>query len=308
MKTGAERPVVRLKDVARVELGAQDYVVNSYLDGKAAVAMLIQQRPGSNALATAQRVLRHDENAKRGFSRRGWSTVSSMIPTVFIDESVHAGDAHDLRGGAAGHRGGDDFPAIVARRTHSDPGHSGFAGGHLCGDGGVWFSLNSLSLFGLVLAIGIVVDDAIVVVENVERNLAEGLGPRDATIKAMEQVGGALVAIALVLSAVFVPTAFISGITGQFYRQFALTIAVGDGVFRLCFSDIEPGFVCNFPAAPWGKTGLVCPGLGFFSGVVFPAFQSRLHLRLPRPMAASWRSCTSPQHHLSCCFTSGCWV
>src|SRR4029077_370829 len=88
------------------------------------------------------------------------------------------------------------------------------------------FSLNNLSLFGLVLAIGIVVDDAIVVVEGVERNLAEGLAPRDATIKTMEEVGGALVAIALVLSAVFIPTAFISGISGQFYRQFALTIAV----------------------------------------------------------------------------------
>ena len=88
------------------------------------------------------------------------------------------------------------------------------------------FSLNNLSLFGLVLAIGIVVDDAIVVVEGVERNLAEGLMPRDATIKTMEEVGGALVAIALVLSAVFIPTAFISGISGQFYRQFALTIAV----------------------------------------------------------------------------------
>ena len=88
------------------------------------------------------------------------------------------------------------------------------------------FSLNNLSLFGLVLAIGIVVDDAIVVVEAVERNLEEGLDPKEATRKAMDQVGGAVVAIAVVLSAVFVPTAFISGITGQFYRQFALTIAV----------------------------------------------------------------------------------
>src|SRR5213079_2663669 len=88
------------------------------------------------------------------------------------------------------------------------------------------FSLNNLSLFGLVLAIGIVVDDAIVVVENVERHIEEGMSPRDATRKAMDEVSGAVVAVGLVLSAVFVPTAFISGITGQFYRQFALTIAV----------------------------------------------------------------------------------
>ncbi len=90
------------------------------------------------------------------------------------------------------------------------------------------FSLNNLSLFGLVLAIGIVVDDAIVVVENVERNLAEGLSPRDAAHRTIDEVGGALIAIALVLSAVFIPAAFIPGISGQFFRQFAITIAVGD--------------------------------------------------------------------------------
>jgi HAE1 family hydrophobic/amphiphilic exporter-1 len=116
----------------------------------------------------------------------------------------------------------------VARRDHPDPRDPGVADRHLRGDGAFGFSLNTLTLFGLVLAIGIVVDDAIVVVENVERNIAQGMSPRDAAHETMDEVGSAVLAIALVLSAVFVPTAFIPGISGQFYRQFALTIAVLD--------------------------------------------------------------------------------
>ena len=102
------------------------------------------------------------------------------------------------------------------------------------------FSLNNLTLFGMVLAIGIVVDDAIVVVENVERNIAEGLSPEDAAHKAMDEVGTAVIAIALVLAAVFVPTAFIPGITGQFYRQFALTIAVSTLISAFVSLTLSP--------------------------------------------------------------------
>jgi hydrophobe/amphiphile efflux-1 (HAE1) family protein len=225
VKTGSDGRVVRLKDIARVELGAQDYVVNSYLDGKPAVAMLIQQRPGSNALATAQRVRETMKTLSHDFPK-GLEFRIIYDPTVFIDESVHA-VMHTIFEAAA--------LVIIVVMVFLQSWRAALIPilaipvsliGTFAVMAAFGFSLNSLSLFGLVLAIGIVVDDAIVVVENVERNLAAGLGPREATIKAMEQVGGALIAIALVLSAVFIPTAFISGISGQFYRQFALTIAV----------------------------------------------------------------------------------
>jgi hydrophobe/amphiphile efflux-1 (HAE1) family protein len=216
--------VVRLKDVARIELAAQDYTSNSYLDRDPAVALAIFQRPGSNALATAKTIIATmDELATRFPS--GIERAIVYNPTEFIQESVNAvietiGEAVILvvlvvilflqtwRAAVV---------PIVAIPV-SLVGTFFFMG--MFG-----FTLNNLSLFGLVLAIGIVVDDAIVVVENVERNIESGLSPRDAAYKSMDEVGGALVAIALVLCAVFVPSAFITGISGQFYRQFALTIA-----------------------------------------------------------------------------------
>ena len=225
VKTGQDGRVVYLGDVARVELGAQDYLVNSYLDGKAAVAMAIQQLPGSNALATAERVRERMRELSEDFPKGiGYRIVYD--PTVFIDESVRA-VIHTIFEAS--------LLVIVVVMVFLQSWRASIIPilaipvsliGTFAVMAALGFSLNNLSLFGLVLAIGIVVDDAIVVVEGVERNLAEGLAPRDATIKTMEEVGGALVAIALVLSAVFIPTAFISGISGQFYRQFALTIAV----------------------------------------------------------------------------------
>jgi len=216
--------VVRLRDVARVELAALDYSSNSYLDHDPAVALAIFQRPGSNALATAEGI----SSLMAELSKRFPSGVKYAIvfnPTQFIQQSVDAvietiGEAIVLV----------VLVVIVFLQTWraaiiplvaipvSLVGTFFFMAAF-------GFTLNNLSLFGLVLAIGIVVDDAIVVVENVERNIASGLAPREAARKSMDEVGSALVAIALVLCAVFVPSFFITGISGQFYRQFALAIA-----------------------------------------------------------------------------------
>ncbi|MBI5114079.1 MAG: multidrug efflux RND transporter permease subunit [Rhodovulum sp.] len=216
--------VVRIKDIGRVELTAQDYSSTSYLDRRQAVALGVFQRPGSNALTTGQGVMATMERLKSGFPQ-GVEYAIIYNPTQFIAESVRA-VVETI------------FEAVIlvvlvvilflqTWRAAVIPILAipisligTFFVMSLFG-----FSLNNLSLFGLVLAIGIVVDDAIVVVENVERNIADGLSPREAAHKTMDEVGGALIAIALVLSAVFVPTAFITGISGQFYRQFALTIA-----------------------------------------------------------------------------------
>src|SRR5271169_6007841 len=216
--------VVRLKDVGRIELAAVDYSTNSYRDLDPAVALAIYQLPGSNALATAEKIKSTMDELSKKFPA-GLEYTIIYNPTEFIQQSVDAvietiGEAIVLvvlvvilflqTWRAA-------IIPIVAIPV-SLIGTFFFMG--LFG-----FTLNNLSLFGLVLAIGIVVDDAIVVVENVERNIAAGLSPHDAAVKSMDEVGGALIAIALVLCAVFVPAAFITGISGQFYRQFALTIA-----------------------------------------------------------------------------------
>jgi hydrophobe/amphiphile efflux-1 (HAE1) family protein len=215
--------VVRVRDVARIELDALDYSTNSYLDHDPAVALAIFQRPGSNALNTARGV----GNLMAELSKRFPPGIKYAIvynPTEFIQQSVDAvidtiGEAIVLV----------VLVVIVFLQTWraaiiplvaipvSLIGTFFFMAAF-------GFSLNNLSLFGLVLAIGIVVDDAIVVVENVERNIASGLPPREAAIKSMNEVGSALIAIALVLCAVFIPSMFITGISGQFYRQFALTI------------------------------------------------------------------------------------
>jgi HAE1 family hydrophobic/amphiphilic exporter-1 len=217
--------LVRLQDVARVELGAQDYVTNSYLNGKPAVALAIFQRPGTNALASAEQIIRTMNDLKTGFPP-GLDFEIVYNPTEFIADSVNA--VYQTL-----------FEAVLlvvivvivflqSWRTAIIPIIAIPVSliGTFAVMAALGFSLNTLTLFGMVLAIGIVVDDAIVVVENVERNISLGMTPSEAAHKTMDEVGGALIAIALVLAAVFVPTAFIPGITGQFYRQFALTVAV----------------------------------------------------------------------------------
>jgi hydrophobe/amphiphile efflux-1 (HAE1) family protein len=216
--------VVKLKDVARIELIAQDYSSNSYLDGKESVALAVFQRPGSNALTTGDNIVRTMQQIAKSFPS-GVEYGLFYNPTQFIQQSVRAVVETIfeavllvvvvivlfLQTWRA---------AVIPLLAIPISLIGTFFVMNLFG-----FSLNNLSLFGLVLAIGIVVDDAIVVVENVERNIADGLSPREAARKTMDEVGTALISIALVLCAVFIPSTFITGISGQFYRQFALTIA-----------------------------------------------------------------------------------
>jgi hydrophobe/amphiphile efflux-1 (HAE1) family protein len=214
---------VLLKDVARIELAAQDYGTNSYLSKDLAVALAVFQRPGSNALATADGI----RSAMRELGKRFPSGVEYKIvydPTQFISESVNAVVWTILEAIAL-----VVLVIILFLQTWRAAIIPIIAIpvsliGTFFVMAAFGFTLNNLTLFGLVLSIGIVVDDAIVVVENVERNIEAGLSPREAAHKSMDEVGAALVAIVLVLAAVFVPAAFISGISGQFYRQFALTI------------------------------------------------------------------------------------
>ncbi len=222
---GPEGRLVRVRDVARVELGARDYVTNSFLDGQPAVALVVSQRPGSNALDTSARVRARLDELARAFPP-GLEHKVVYDPTEFIAESVQALRTTILEA---------VLLVVLVVILFLQSWRAAVIPllaipvslvGTLAVMAAMGFSINTLSLFGLVLAIGIVVDDAIVVVENVERHIARGLAPREASRLAMDEVGGAVIGIALVLSAVFVPTAFMSGISGEFYRQFALTIAV----------------------------------------------------------------------------------
>lgn len=217
--------LVRLQDVARIELGAQDYVTNSYLNGKPAVALAIFQRPGTNALAAADQIIDTMEQLKGNFPP-GIDYQIVYNPTEFIAESVS--EVYKTLFEATALVMLVVIVFLQSWRTAIIPivAIPVSLVGTFAVMAALGFSINTLTLFGLVLAIGIVVDDAIVVVENVERNIAMGMSPRDAAHETMDEVGSALVAIALVLVAVFLPTAFIPGISGQFYRQFALTIAV----------------------------------------------------------------------------------
>ncbi len=216
--------VTRLSDVARVEIDASQYGLRSLLDNKQAVAIPIFQAPGSNAIEISNRVRATMEELKKNFPD-GLDYSIVYDPTVFVRDSIKA-VVHTLLEAVAlvvlvvilflQTWRASIIPLLAVPISIVGT----FAVMYLFG-----FSINALSLFGLVLAIGIVVDDAIVVVENVERNIEAGLAPRDATLQAMSEVTGPIIAIALVLCAVFVPIAFISGLTGEFYRQFALTIA-----------------------------------------------------------------------------------
>ena len=225
IRAGDDGEITRLKDIARIELGSSQYALRSLLNNQPAVAIPIFQRPGSNAIDISNEVRGKMEELKKGFPQ-GMDYSIVYDPTIFVRGSIEA-VVHTL------------FEALIlvvlvvilflqTWRASIIPLVAvpvsligTFAVMHLFG-----FSLNALSLFGLVLAIGIVVDDAIVVVENVERNIELGLTPVEATKRAMREVTGPIVATALVLCAVFVPAAFISGLTGQFYKQFALTIAI----------------------------------------------------------------------------------
>jgi hydrophobe/amphiphile efflux-1 (HAE1) family protein/NodT family efflux transporter outer membrane factor (OMF) lipoprotein len=225
VKTGENGEKTLLKDVARIELGASSYALRSLLNNKTAVAIPIFQLPGANAIQLSKDVRKTMHDLKQNFPD-GIDYSVVYDPTIFVRHSIEA-VVHTLLEALL-------LVVIVVLlflqtwRASIIP--LAAVPVSLVGTFAVMlalgFSINALSLFGLVLAIGIVVDDAIVVVENVERNIALGLSPMDATRQAMSEVTGPIIATALVLCAVFVPTAFISGLTGQFYKQFAITIAI----------------------------------------------------------------------------------
>ena len=239
VKTGDDGQIVHLSDVARLELGAQEYNRESYLDGSPAVGIGITQRPGSNALETAEEIKALMNRLEKNFPA-GLSHTIVYNPTVFVEESIDS-VIETL------------FEAILLvvvviivflQNWRSSLIPLAAIPVSLIGTffimSGLGYSLNNLSLFGLVLAIGIVVDDAIVVVENVERHLENGMKPREAATQAMKEVTGALIATTLVLVAVFLPTAFIAGISGQFYQQFAITIAASTLISTLVSLTLSP--------------------------------------------------------------------
>ena len=239
VKTGGDGAITRLKDVARIELGAADYTLRSLLDGDPAVAIPIFQAPGSNAIAISDEVQQAMVDMQKAmpdgigydivydttkFVRASIEkVVDTLLEAVALVVLVVILFLQTWRASI--------IPLIAVPVSVIGTFAVMYASG---------FSINALSLFGLVLAIGIVVDDAIVVVENVERNIGNGLTPRDATYRAMREVSGPIVAIALVLVAVFVPLAFISGLSGQFYRQFALTIAISTVISAINSLTLSP--------------------------------------------------------------------
>ena len=244
--------VVRLRDVAKIQLIAQDYSSNSYLNDDPSVALAVFQRPGSNALTTGDNIKKTVEAISKDFPP-GLKYGILYNPTEFIQQSVTAVIETIfeavllvvlviilfLQTWRA---------AVIPLLAIPISLIGTFFAMTLFG-----FSLNNLSLFGLVLAIGIVVDDAIVVVENVERNIAAGLSPRDAARRTMDEVGTALISIVLVLCAVFVPTTFITGISGQFYRQFALTITSATLISLVVSLTLSPA-MCALLLKPHDKS------------------------------------------------------
>lgn len=268
--------ITRLKDVARVELSAQQYGLRSLLNNDAAVAIPIFAAPGSNALQISTDVRKTMEELKANFPDDvDYSIVYD--PTVFVRDSIES-VVHTL------------FEAILlvvlvviiflqTWRASIIPLLAvpvsivgTFAFMHMFG-----FSINVLSLFGLILAIGIVVDDAIVVVENVERNIEEGLSPREATIRAMKEVTGPIVATGLVLTGVFIPIAFISGLTGQFYKQFAVTIAIATLISMLNSLTLSPAMAALLLKGHDSPKDQLTKGMDFAFGWFFRGFNKFFH-------------------------------
>jgi multidrug efflux pump len=271
LKTGASGDVVRLRDVARIELGSRDYSSKTYMDGYNAVSLRVFQLPGTNAIQTADAVYERLAKLKERFPpgidyRINYDTtkfvrasirsvLTTLIEAVLLVVLVVVVFLQTWRASI--------IPLLAVPVSLI---------GTLAVMQAMGFSLNNLSLFGLVLAIGIVVDDAIVVVENVERNIAKGLRPREASIQAMKEVSSAVISMALVLCAVFIPTAFVSGITGQFYKQFALTIAVSTVISAFNSLTLSPA-LCAILLQPHGaKTDRLTRVINFFFGWFFRAF------------------------------------
>ena len=271
VRTSATGAVTRLKELARVEMGAADYSLRSLLDNKPAVAIPIYQAPGGNALEISERVRATMTELSRNMPE-GLEYRVVYDPTQFVRASIRSVVSTLLEAVAL---------VVVVVILFLQTWRASiipllavpvsivgtFAVMHALG-----FSINALTLFGLVLAIGIVVDDAIVVVENVERGIEAGLAPREATVRAMREVSGPIVAIALVLVAVFVPLAFISGLTGQFFKQFALTIAISTVISAVNSLTLSPALAAMLLPAHDAPPDAMTRAMGRLFGDFFERF------------------------------------
>jgi multidrug efflux pump subunit AcrB len=283
LKNDAAGRAVRMKDVARIELGAQGYDQSCTLDGRPSVALSVYQLPGTNALHTAELVRAKMEELKSHFPE-GVDYKIVYDTTPFITESIHEVfvtliDAVLLVAFVVLLFLQNWRSAIIPLVAVPVAVIGTFAVMAMIG-----FSLNNLTLFGLVLAIGIVVDDAIVVVEAVEHHIEQGLPPREAAVQAMNLVSGPVIAVGLVLSAVFIPCAFISGITGQFFRQFALTIAVSTIISAFNSLTLSPALAAILlrPRDAHHGRGHVLPT------VAYPLLGAGLAWRFLVPTAMEW--------------------
>ncbi|HEX5208119.1 MAG TPA: multidrug efflux RND transporter permease subunit [Steroidobacteraceae bacterium] len=271
LKTGANGQVVHLGDVARVQMGAQSYGIQSYLDNQDAVAIPVFQAPGSNALQLSDEVRATMAQLSKDFPQ-GVSYSIVYDPTVFVRQSIEA-VVHTLLEAVLlvvlvvilflQTWRASIIPLIAVPVSIIGT----FAVLLACG-----FSINTLSLFGLVLAIGIVVDDAIVVVENVERHIESGQSPREAAKSAMSEVSRPIIAITLVLCAVFVPVAFVSGLTGEFYRQFALTIAISTVISAFNSLTLSPALAAVLLKPHGAKPDVLTRVMNRLFGGVFRRF------------------------------------
>lgn len=259
--------ITRLKDVARIEMGANTYALGSLLDNKQASAIAVFQAPESNAIQLSNDVRATMAELKKSFPE-GVDYTIVYDPTRFVQASIDA-VVHTLIEAI--------LLVVIVVIVFLQTWRASiipllavpvsvvgtFAFMKIFG-----FSINNLTLFGLVLSIGIVVDDAIVVVENVERNIEEGLSPREAAYKAMQEVSGPIIAIALTLGAIFIPVAFVSGLTEQFYRQFALTIAISTFISAFNSLTLSPAMAAKLLHAPDAEpdrlTKILDAGLGWF--------------------------------------------
>lgn len=276
IKTDAEGAVTRLRDLARIEIGAAQYAIRSLLNNKPAIAVAVFQAPGSNAIQISNDVKEVMDELKKSFPE-GIDYNIVYDPTTFVRDSIKAVIVTLLEAIALVVLVVILFlqtwrASIIPLLAVPVSIIGTFAPLYLFG-----FSINALSLFGLVLAIGIVVDDAIVVVENVERNIERGLSPREATYQAMREVSGPIIAIALTLCAVFIPIAFISGLTGQFYQQFALTIAISTVISAFNSLTLSPAMAALLLKGHGDKKDWLTRKMEEYLGGFFSRFNRFFH-------------------------------
>jgi hydrophobe/amphiphile efflux-1 (HAE1) family protein len=271
VKTGQGGEVVRLRDIARLELGAATYATQSLLGNENAVAIPVYQAPGSNALELSNKVRADMETLKKSFPQ-GMDYKIIYDPTQFVRQSIDAVVETLLEAVLLVVLVVILFlqtwrASIIPLVAVPVSVIGTFAVLYALG-----FSINTLSLFGLVLAIGIVVDDSIVVVENVERHIANGLKPLEATKKAMSEVSRPIIAITLVLCAVFIPVAFVEGLTGEFYRQFALTIAISTVISAFNSLTLSPALAALLLKPHGAKPDALTRGIDKVFGRFFARF------------------------------------